>query len=64
MLVKFGTVAAIAIAMFAGATPVLAQDSTERLLGELADAPGPSGFEEAVRAIMVRELQRSADRIA
>ena len=45
------------------ASPALAQDSTERLLAELADAPGPSGFEEAVRAIMVRELKPSADRI-
>lgn len=56
-----------AVAMIAAtllmASPALAQDSTERLLAELADAPGPSGFEEAVRAIMVRELKPSADRI-
>ncbi len=32
-------------------------DRTGRLLRDLADAPGPSGFEEAVRAIMVRELK-------
>ena len=44
-------------------SPALAQDSTERLLAELADAPGPSGFEEAVRAIMARELKPFADRI-
>ena len=58
----FSAVTAMAGALLA-ATPALAQDSTERLLGELADAPGPSGFEEAVRAIMVRELKPSADRI-
>jgi putative aminopeptidase FrvX len=45
------------------ASPALAQDRAERLLGELADAPGPSGFEEAVRAIMVRELKPLADRV-
>jgi endoglucanase len=55
---------AAAIGLIVAATPVLAQDRTERLLGELADAPGPSGFEEAVRAIMVRELQPSADQIS
>lgn len=44
--------------------PVLAQDRTERLLAELADAPGPSGFEEAVRTIMVRELKPLASGIS
>lgn len=39
-------------------------DRIERLLGELADAPGPPGFEEPVRAIMVRELAPLADRIS
>ena len=38
-------------------------DRTERLLGELADAPSPSGFEEAVRKIMVRELKPLSDEI-
>ncbi len=38
-------------------------DRAERLLGELADAPGPSGFEEAVRKIMVRELKPLSDEI-
>jgi len=39
-------------------------DRVERLLGELADAAGPPGFEEPVRAIMVRELAPLADRIS
>ena len=46
------------------AHPLAAQDRTERLLAELADAPGPSGFEEQVRAIMVRELKPLADTIS
>jgi len=39
-------------------------DRVERLLGELADAAGPPGFEEPVRAIMVRELAPLADMIS
>jgi len=38
-------------------------DRTEGLLRELADAPGPSGFEEAVRAIMVREMKPLSDEL-
>lgn len=38
-------------------------DRTEALLRELADAPGPSGFEEAVRTIMVREMKPFADQV-
>ena len=52
-----------AFALTVHSLPVLAQDRTERLLAELADAPGPSGFEEDVRRIMVRELKGSADQI-
>jgi len=39
-------------------------DRTERLLAELADAPGPPGFEEDVRRIVVREVRPLADRIS
>ena len=53
-----------ALALTVHSAPVLAQDRTERLLAELADAPGPSGFEEDVRRIMVRELKGSADQIS
>jgi putative aminopeptidase FrvX len=47
------------------ATPVTAQrgDRTEHLLAELADAPGPSGYEEAVRAIVVREVKPLSDNV-
>lgn len=32
-------------------------DSTLRLMQQLSDAPGPPGYEDPVRAIMVREMQ-------
>jgi putative aminopeptidase FrvX len=41
-----------------------AEDRTESLLRELTDAPGPPGFEEAVRKVMVREMRPLADSIA
>jgi endoglucanase len=44
-------------ALCAVAVPAFSQDSTEALLRELSNAPAPSGYEEAVRAIMVRELK-------
>ena len=40
------------------------QDRVTTLLQTLADAPGPSGYEEPVRAIMVRELKPLASRIS
>jgi endoglucanase len=51
---------AIALPAAAGAAP---GDNTERLLAELADAAGPPGFEEPVRAIMVERLKPLADTI-
>jgi len=40
-----------------------AQDRTADLLRTLSEAPGPSGFEEPVRKIMVHELRPYADEI-
>ncbi|MET4663338.1 M42 family metallopeptidase [Sphingomonas sp. PvP056] len=56
----------VLMAMAVVVSPVAAQsgDRTQRLLGELADAPGPPGFEEAVRAVMVRELKPLADKVS
>ncbi|WP_242137975.1 M42 family metallopeptidase [Sphingomonas sp. TREG-RG-20F-R18-01] len=54
----------ITLAIFAGPVEAQSGDRTERLLSALADAPGPSGFEEAVRAIMVRELKPMADKLS
>lgn len=42
---------------------VFARDRVEALLQSLADAPGPSGYEEEVRAIMVRELKPFASHL-
>lgn len=46
------------------APAALARDRVEALLQSLADAPGPSGYEEEVRAIMVRELKPFATQIS
>jgi putative aminopeptidase FrvX len=45
------------------APPALGRDRVETLLQTLADAPGPSGYEEEVRAIIVRELKPLATQI-
>ena len=45
------------VALLICALPAGAQDRVQTLLQQLADAPGPSGFEEPVRAIVVRELK-------
>ena len=57
---RMAFLAALALSGTAAAAPA---DRTERLLAELADAPGPSGYEEAVRAVMVRELTPLADTV-
>jgi len=46
------------------APAALGGDRVETLLRSLADAPGPSGYEEEVRAIMVRELKPFATQIS
>jgi endoglucanase len=46
------------LAILLAFTPLLhAQDRTQQLLQRLADAPGPPGFEDPVRAIMVPEMK-------
>lgn len=54
---------AAAAALAALSIPAHAADRTEALLRELSNAPGPSGYEEPVRAIMVRELKPAAQSI-
>ena len=51
------------VVMFFAPPHVRAQDSTVSLLQQLADAPGPSGFEEPVRKIMVARLKPYSDSI-
>ena len=46
-----------------GAASAQTSDRTLNLLHELSEAPGPSGFEEAVRKIMVREMKPLADQL-
>src|ERR1700727_3938170 len=41
-----------------------AGDETQQLLQSLADAPGPSGFEEPVRKIMVEHMKPISDKIS
>jgi endoglucanase len=48
---------------FAAGPAAFGRDRVETLLQTLADAPGPSGYEEEVRAIMVRELKPYASQI-
>ena len=52
-----------ALLVFAVGVPAAAQDRQERLLRELSEAAGPSGFEEPVRAVVVREMKPLADRL-
>jgi putative aminopeptidase FrvX len=53
--------AALTVLVFGG--PAFAEDRTTALLRELSNAPGAPGSEEAVRAIMVRELKPHASSI-
>src|ERR1043166_4565287 len=47
----------IAATCFAQSRPTTSGDETQQLLQALADAPGPSGFEEPVRKIMVERMK-------
>ena len=46
------------------ALPALAQDRVVQLLKEITDAPGPPGYEEPVRKIMVEHMKPYADHIS
>jgi len=51
-------------ASFAQSRPAAAGDETQQLLQALADAPGPSGFEEPVRKIMVERMKPLAEKLS
>jgi endoglucanase len=58
---------AVAMSLLASiliAVPASAQDAVAQLLQRLADAPGPPGFEEPVRKIMVEQMTPLADHIS
>ena len=65
-MTRFAAAATALLAFTALVTPAVAQtgDRTERLLAELAEAPGPPGFEEEVRRIVVREVKPLADKVS
>jgi putative aminopeptidase FrvX len=42
----------------------LAPDNTVNLLQQLSDAPGPSGYEEAVRQLMVERMKPLSDKLS
>ena len=44
--------------------PARAQDSTAQLLKELSEAPGPSGYEEPIRKVMVQHMTPLADHLS
>jgi putative aminopeptidase FrvX len=54
---------ALYLSLVVAALPLWAQDATVDLLRKLADAPGPPGFEEPVRRIMVEALKPYAQSI-
>jgi len=58
------TITAAALAFSAERPQAQAPDRAQALLRELSEAPGPPGFEEDVRRIMVRELKPYAARIS
>jgi len=62
----FRILALLAAVTMVSAAPARAApgDRTEALLHELSDAAGPSGFEEDVRKIMVREMKPLADQLS
>jgi putative aminopeptidase FrvX len=51
------------LASFAQSRPAAASDETQQLLQMLSDAPGPSGFEEPVRKIMVERMKPLAEKL-
>jgi len=44
--------------------PARAQDSATQLLKELSEAPGPSGYEEPIRKVMVQRMTPLADHLS
>jgi len=52
----------VAALLLGCATPALA-DPAQNLLRDLSNAPGPPGFEEAVRAIMLPQMKPLADNV-
>jgi putative aminopeptidase FrvX len=54
----------VSTSSFAQSHPATSGDETQQLLQTLADAPGPSGFEEPVRKIMVERMKPLAEKLS
>ena len=54
----------LALASLTTIIPARAQDSTAQLLKELSEAPGPSGYEEPIRKVMVQHMTPLADHLS
>jgi putative aminopeptidase FrvX len=54
----------VSTSSFAQSRPTTSGDETQQLLQIVADAPGPSGFEEPVRKIMVERMKALAEKIS
>ncbi len=54
----------LSVASLAQSRPSPSADETQQLLQALADAPGPSGFEEPVRKIMVERMKPLAEKLS
>jgi endoglucanase len=62
VLLLFAT--SVSLAQSRASAPPAQGDETQQLLQVLADAPGPSGFEEPVRKIMVDRMRPLADKLS
>lgn len=64
LTLRLSSVFGLVVALVAAAAPAFGQDRVANLLERLANAPGPSGFEEPVRKLMVEEMKPFASSIA
>jgi putative aminopeptidase FrvX len=64
MKIRLSLLLLFSLASFAQSRPAAASDETLQLLQALADAPGPPGFEEPVRKIMVERMKPLAEKLS
>lgn len=64
MKICLALLALLSVTGFAQSHSTAAGDETQQLLQALADAPGPPGFEEPVRKIMVERMKPLAEKLS